>query len=573
MYIMNQSNITFVTSFFYIYERDYDENKSTLWRIERFREIAKTGIQICIYTCPVFEKYIKLLVSEFPRNVILMKTMSIQNTMIGEICNNNEYYLPEIKNQTKDVSDYLIVINSKTEFMEDSVNKNPFNSTHFAWIDFNISHVFFEKEKSLTLLKYLSNQIYKPNCFVIPGCWDKYNNQFITHVTETIHWRFCGGFFLGDKDSILHFHKLYKTHFINFIKQHKKLVWEVNFWAWLESNSDWNPNWYKGDHNDSIILVPPSIFSQIILEIDCSKQYQYDLMQIDGYYPSSSSYVYFENKHFLNIRYVNYWYYPDGNYSFPSGIFVIRTKNVLAELENTNIDGEQILIPKNYVIMKENISIPENDFYSRNVEDMRLYTVDNKIRYIGTTVGYHTTGGNRMIVGNYDVTNHEYNDICIVEPPYDTWCEKNWIPLVTTDEQEYFIYKWSPFEIGKINSNDNKLNIIYSFNETINAPFFHKTRGSTPFIETADGLLGIVHFSEEFKPRQYFHVFVLLDKNTFRPMKFSNPFIFEKIGIEFCIGFKIDFENKKYLFWISRFDRDPILITTKIGKIHINNVF
>ena len=37
------SSITFVSSFFYIYDKDYDEQKSIKWRIERFREIIKTS--------------------------------------------------------------------------------------------------------------------------------------------------------------------------------------------------------------------------------------------------------------------------------------------------------------------------------------------------------------------------------------------------------------------------------------------------------------------------------------------------------------------------------------------------
>lgn len=570
------SSITFVSSFFYIYDKDYDEQKSINWRIERFREIAETGIKICIYTCPTFEKYIKDLETEFPENVKWMKTMNIDATIIGKYLKKQSYfYLPAQRNETKDINDYLIIINSKTEFMADTIERNPWNSTHFAWMDFNISHVFFEKDKSLMMLRSLSKRTFKKSCFVIPGCWEKFNNEYIVHVSETIFWRFCGGFFLGDAESILEFHKLYTFYFPKFIQKYQKLIWEVNFWAWLEVNSDWEPQWYKGDHNDTILLVPPENFSQILME-NGGNQSRYDYVDIPGYTPSSASNVYYKGQYFLNTRYVNYLYYPDGSYMFPDGTNVIRSKNILSELFlEENSSGENILVPDNYIEMNESITLPESNFYARNIEDIRLYVINDTIKFIGTTVGYHTTGGNRMIIGKYDINACEYFDGYIVEPPTNTWCEKNWIPLINKEGDEHFIYRWEPLEIGKVvydtETNIHQLQIVTTFHETKYVPFFHKMRGSTPFISTANGLVGVVHFSEDTKPRHYFHMLVLLDKNNFQPLKYSEPFVFEQVAIEFCIGF--DIRNDKYCFWISRFDSSPLLVYIDIDKIPFANIF
>ena len=60
---------------------------------------------------------------------------------------------------------------------------------------------------------------------------------------------------------------------------------------------------------------------------------------------------------------------------------------------------------------------------------------------------------------------------------------------------------------------------------------------------------------------------VILDKETYAPLKYSRPFYFKNIGIEFCIGFSIN-ENK-YWFWISQLDRDPMLVSIDIDKIDI----
>jgi hypothetical protein len=50
--------VTFVTSFYDIYNGDLNAQKTIEWRVERFNEIAGTGINICVYTCPKFAKYI-----------------------------------------------------------------------------------------------------------------------------------------------------------------------------------------------------------------------------------------------------------------------------------------------------------------------------------------------------------------------------------------------------------------------------------------------------------------------------------------------------------------------------------
>ena len=104
--------------------------------------------------------------------------------------------------------------------------------------------------------------------------------------------------------------------------------------------------------------------------------------------------------------------------------------------------------------------------------------------------------------------------------------------------------------IVKTDDGKLKLEIIYTFECCRNIPFFNKLRGSAPFIEYNGYLVGIAHFSEETKPRHYFHMMV--DEN----LKFSKPFFFENLGIEFCIGFTI---TDKYHFWISQMDREPLL--------------
>jgi hypothetical protein len=178
-----------------------------------------------------------------------------------------------------------------------------------------------------------------------------------------------------------------------------------------------------------------------------------------------------------------------------------------------------------------------------------------------------------MVVGNYDYETKTYSDSRIIQPPTDTWCEKNWVPIsppTAPGSKQKFVYKWAPMEIGEI-TDDNQLSIVHTYEDTKSIPLFSKMKGSAPFVEHNGDLVGIIHFSEETRPRHYFHMLVVLDRETFKPMRYSEPFVFENIGIEFCIGFDVSIESK-YLFWISQFDREPALIAIDMDRIKCNYI-
>ena len=560
--------ITFVTSFFNIYDHDYDATKTVEWRIERFRDIARTGIKICLY---VGVEFLHLIPTEYA-NVSIIEAL-ITQTASAE--------LPQQRSIHKDTAKYMQVINSKTDFMSDAIHRNTWSSTHFAWIDFNISYVFANKERTLRFIRELDLYKLPDKCMLIPGCWSKYDNINIGHVTECIHWRFCGGFFIGDKNSILRFGELYNEKFSVFTQTHNKLVWEVNFWAWLEVNSDWRPQWYLADHNDSIITNLPCAAIAMVLKPD-SEQTYYDYPAIPLFNPSSASYLYFNGEHLLNTRYVNYWCCETGTYMYYDGTNRIQNKNFFSRLTDT-------LIPVDYQEMKENetITLPRYNMYSTGIEDVRLYEHNGRVRFIATTVGYHTTGGNRMVIGNYDYKTLSYSDARLVESPVDAYCEKNWVPIPSSDGEERFIYKWDPITAGAVaprtpptNSTDvdiegtqthKKFIITHTYPITETIPFFNRMKGSSPFIEYNGELIGVTHFSEDAMPRRYFHMLVVLDRTTYEPIRYSKPFVFDKVGIEFCIGF--DARDDKYRFWISQFDRDPVLFEVNTHIISFVNIY
>jgi hypothetical protein len=175
-----------------------------------------------------------------------------------------------------------------------------------------------------------------------------------------------------------------------------------------------------------------------------------------------------------------------------------------------------------------------------------------------------------MIIGEYNPEALCYTNSRVLEPPEFTLCEKNWIPLGSEGGDLHFIYSWSPMKIGRIKEGSNILEIVHEY--PIIAPNFHKVRGSSIFIEEeGDTLLGVVHFSEDKVPRNYYHMLVRLEKGTYKPLEYSLPFCFQFFGVEFCIGFTI--KGGKYVFWISRKDNDAMMVSIDKEEISVDRVF
>ena len=591
------SQVSFVTAFFNIYN---DDKTKLLWRCEKFREIAKTGISLCVYVDNTGLELLNDYITIFP-NIKIMRVLSLEETWISKLC--NQYpglHLPKHRNETKDTLEYIILMNSKIEFLQDTIEKNPWQSTHFAWIDFNISHVFTNIQASTNYLKNTFGSSHTPlsgvplhHFLAIPGCWKPLQtNSDMSNILDNINWRFCGGFLIGDRLSIIHMQRLYQEFFPIFLNKYQTIVWEVNFWAWLELRAVvWNPNWFIADHNDSIIVIPTDYTAVNISNLRTTHTIVYDYpnnlftrhllganVVNESFLPGSASFIHHKGQNILNTRFVNYHLDDFGNYIFHHPDNKIITQNVLSILDErmtpTPDRIEIHLEPINYTIMS---NPSENEFPSKSCnfhgfEDIRLFEHDDVIKFIATSINYSPYNYNSMVIGTFDIEQHKLCNCQVIKSPRESLCEKNWTPIPydthnRTNKKMYFIYKWSPMEIGFIDKNTHKLNIVKT--HSISSHLFSKFRGSTTFIRekynNIDVFIGVVHFSENNAPRHYFHTLVMLDAITLKPIRYTKSFYFTKIGIEFCIGFII--RNNKYHFWISQNDRDPMKISLDISKL------
>jgi len=561
------SNITFVTSYIKIYEDDYDITKTFEKRLELFLKLADTGIYICIFISPEFEEIFTRICEKY-KNIKLVDIytkdkLRFSNSFFPEA---DTYDIPNKRSNIKDTKFYMYLMNSKIDFVKKTIDVNPFSTDYFGWFDFSLPYIFKYIENSIEQIKIISQRNYINSFLTIPGCWNYIVND-IDCIKNNICWRFCGGFFLGDKNSLINFYNLSINNFSKFLSITKTILWEVNYWAWLESNTDFKPLWYLGDHDDSIINIPEHVYTiQIMDYVNASDiiNYKYPIIKTDDHFlPSSASYVYDEinNNHIINTRYVNYIYKDNWDCIFYNDKKQIKSVNI-----SSILNEKFIPISFNIVEVRDSNLINNQNSFSIGLEDIRLYYQNGILKFIASNKNYIPSNKIRMIIGDYN--NTSFSNCKIVNMSWESNCEKNWCPIqYNNDIKQFFIYKWSPFQIGYI---DNDSIFQLYLEKQFHDEKFNRFRGSSCFIERDENtLIGLVHYSVPIVPPVYYHSLVLIDKKSLLPIYYSDPFKFGKKPIEFCIGFNINLD--KYLFWISQMDREPLLIKIDINKIPILN--
>lgn len=604
------SNVTFVTAFMNIYDKPLHDIRDIAWRFDHFAKIVETGIPLCVYVDQSSEEYMRQFIELLSEDgncgtdhVKIMRVMNITDTWIHKECLKFSggagfagAKMPKNRTQTKDTYEYMVLMHSKVEFLKDAIEQNPWSTKYFSWIDFNIWHIFKDSELSRRQLCQIAYSEINTDSILIPGCWSKMdaNEELVTDtILNSIHWRFCGGFILGHQDQIMDLWNMYQKYWPIFMDKYGDngklpMLWEVNFWTWLEAFHDWKPTWYSADHDDRIIQIPVDTFTTCLKKHPNTTVEIYNYKEIPQYYPMSSSYTLLQGgrARILNTRYVNYRLTPQGAYIFNDPNKVIASKNVFSVLDQEwqPVNYQEIANP-----VKEELPsklIPECPF--DGIEDIRIFcTSGNEVEFIGTSINYSKSESNRMIYGTYDLRTYQLNNCFLLDPPRDSWCEKNWCPIIynmpkdsesSTKKPLQFIYSWNPIQIGELRDVETtelprRKRLEITITHQVNAPLFKRfnCRGSTSFVESIyykDYLIGVVHFSLGEWPRNYYHSLVLLDKITLQPKFHSNMFTFcNSNSIEFCIGFtETNYKNNEFIFWISQFDRDPCMISASLGQ-------
>lgn len=229
--------VTFVTAFMNLYDTPNAKNKTYEYRIRQFNQLNATGIRIHVFVSPEYRDDVTVTNG-------VIETLSIEDLHLYKI---SPQGLPDNRAEEKDTRNFLILMNSKIEFIKRAIESTCHTSSHYAWVDFNVYHVLRDPASALEL-KAIESCYLPPTCMYFPGNWSR------GVVFEHVNWRFCGGFFVGDRASMSDFYDLYVREYPHI----PKLTWEVNVWAYLEFKG-WRVDWYKGNHDPTILNIPRNV--------------------------------------------------------------------------------------------------------------------------------------------------------------------------------------------------------------------------------------------------------------------------------------------------------------------------
>jgi hypothetical protein len=227
---------TFVSAFLNFNNKDNNTLDFEYFRY--FTKIAKTNIPIILFLDKKETKYANLLINYYPNIHIIYIDSSI-------LLFNSDKPLPKNRNFNKDTKEYIQFMNNKIIFMNRARELNVYNTNHFVWLDFRLFHIF--KNEIITsskLIDIATKELTKKSYFA--G-----SLKTIESKLDEINWRFLGGFFILDSESII---KL-KEETIKLLENISVFTWEVNNWAIIEKNNNFDFGWFPADHNDSILNI------------------------------------------------------------------------------------------------------------------------------------------------------------------------------------------------------------------------------------------------------------------------------------------------------------------------------
>jgi len=276
--------VTFVTAFLDLHEDRSHENSPDVC-FGHFTNLVASRISLVVFLSKAYwDRRIELTnVRYIPCELEDLQTYK-------EVASTVRVGLPAYRTEHYDTQSFLTLINAKVELVK-RVMDETLLASHFAWIDFSIFHVVKDTQAAVDYLRMLGRSRLTTPCMVIPGCWSK--GQGADSLAAAVNWRFCGGFFLGDRASLEDFNARYRREFPAILAETKTLSWEVNVWHALELRG-WDCEWYKADHNDSILRVPSHLFQVVAsltaipsrLGTSCRKAIESLLPQVEHVYLS-----------------------------------------------------------------------------------------------------------------------------------------------------------------------------------------------------------------------------------------------------------------------------------------------
>lgn len=234
--VIRRTKVTLVTAFFRLSDRSVDEDE----QFRQFERLADCGVPILLFLDVRFAER-----APQHKNVLTI-LMGLDELWPFKQAYGRGLELPKHRTAEKDTREFLLLQNSKIDLLGQA-RKTDHLSTHFAWIDFGIMKIVKDENVFLKRLRSLRPPA---KCVLAPGCWPPPGLLERELTDDVVHWRFCGGFLLADRNSIMDLIALDGT----LLADPSSVTWEVNNWAKMERAGQ-HFDWYQADHDDSIIEI------------------------------------------------------------------------------------------------------------------------------------------------------------------------------------------------------------------------------------------------------------------------------------------------------------------------------
>jgi hypothetical protein len=213
--------------------------------LDLFYDLALSGLPILLFTDPTLAPKFRLF-SHLP--TVQVVPLPLSDLVLYQQAMSYQGALPSHRTPEKDTKEFYALMNSKTEFIHRALGHT--QDETLIWIDYGILKIVKNRERFLNKLREVNETRFHK--WTLPGCWGFGRTL---HV-DSIHWRFCGGFFVMPRGLA----DLFYEHSRNVLKDfcslsQYKLTWETNVWTVIEACAErGRMDWYFADHNDTIVL-------------------------------------------------------------------------------------------------------------------------------------------------------------------------------------------------------------------------------------------------------------------------------------------------------------------------------
>lgn len=282
-------------------------------------------------------------------------------------------------------------------------------------------------------------------------------------------------------------------------------------------------------------------------------------MKHDYEFHNSTPSVCFHNNQLAVVtRFVNYYIDKDGYYKakalngYYCNLNSIETRNMCAIYDI--VDGELSLV-KSFEI-KYNES---TDGFYKGIEDIRITSFNGELYFTGNRITEYPDLHITIEYGKLNIETEQLSST-LLDIENKSKIEKNWVLFPDGDNQR-IVYKWHPLTICDINSpslntdslDTNKVQVSKMIDTP---PIFKDVRGSTNGIAIDDEIWFITHIVSYETKRHYYHMFVVLDKNTMELKRYSRLCTFAAERVEYTLGFDYVEEKKHFIIGYSNNDSD-----------------